>query len=199
MKLFNKYFLFALMAACLFSACSDDEYQAGEPVEGEYYYFPNTVASRIDLTKTASSFDVEVCRSVTGVAETINLAVTDGSEGIFTIPASVDFAADSQTATMTIGYDATKLAYDDYKTVTLKLTDGITPYGLSEYTFEAGIPAPWITLGKATYSDSFFFTTAVFSICIVLLLNTFFIRRRKAKRRPLFFGKTTGIFTSTTF
>lgn len=160
MKLFNKYFLFALMAACLFSACSDDEYQAGEPVEGEYYFFPNTVASRIDLTKMASSFNVEVCRSTTGVAETLSIAVTDGSEGAFSIPTSVDFAADSQVATLTIGYDASKLAYDDYKTVTLKLTDGVTPYGLSEYTFEAGIPAPWITLGKATYSDSFFFTNA---------------------------------------
>ena len=160
MKLFNKYFLFALMACSVFTACSDDDYQAGEPVEGEYYFFPNTAASRIDLSKSASSFDVEVYRSTTGVAETVNLAVTDGSEGVFTIPASVDFAADSQTATLTIGYDATQLAYDDYKTVTLKLTDGVTPYGLSEYTFEAGIPAPWVTLGKATYNDSFFFTNA---------------------------------------
>lgn len=157
MKLFNKYFLFALMAGFLFSACSDDEYQAGKPVEGEYYFFPNTVTSRINLTKTASSFDVEVYRSTTGMAETVNIAATDGSEGVFTIPANVDFAADSQVATLTIGYDATQLAYDDYKTVTLRLTDGVTPYGLSEYTFEAGIPAPWKTLGKATWNDSYFF------------------------------------------
>ena len=160
MKLSNTYFLFALMAGFLFSACNDDEYHAGEPVEGEYFFFPNTVTQRIDLTTDGSSFDIELYRSTTGEAVTANIAVKDTTEGIFTIPESVAFAADAQVTTITIGYDASKLEYDDYKGITLTLSQGATPYGISEYAFEVGIPAPWVTLGKATYSDSFFFVNA---------------------------------------
>ncbi|MCD8183995.1 MAG: hypothetical protein LUE99_13940 [Bacteroides sp.] len=97
-------------------------------------------------------------RSVTGSAATANLTVEDPS-GLFTIPTSVDFAADAETATIAIGYNPADIAYDDYAKITLSLegTGETTPYGSSVYTFEAGIPAPWKSIGKASFSDSYIF------------------------------------------
>lgn len=158
MKIFNTYFLMFVAYCCLFVACSDDDYQPGAPAEGEGFFFSNTLSSKINLDSKATSFEVQLGRSVTGNAATANLTVEDPS-GKFTIPTSVEFAADAATATLTISYDPTIMEYDDYITVTLSLKDAAqtTPYGLASYTFSAGIPAPWKTLGKAAFRDAFVF------------------------------------------
>lgn len=162
MKIFNKLFLLLTVSCCLFTSCSDDDdYKPGEPVEGQGFYFPNTLSSKINLDSKASSFDVQVDRSVTGEVVTANLTVDDPS-GIFTIPSSVDFPADAKSATIRIGYNPNDIKYDDYIKITLSLegTGETTPYGLSVYTFEVGIPAPWVSLGTATFSDSFIFSNS---------------------------------------
>lgn len=157
MKIFNKYFLMIIASCCLLTACGDDDdYKAGAPAEGQGIFFSNTASSKINLDSKATSFDVQIGRSVTGSAATVELTVEDPS-GKFTIPTSVSFAADVEMATLTIGYNPEELEYDAYTKITLavKGEENTTPYGFSTYTFEVGIPAPWKSLGKATYIDAF--------------------------------------------
>lgn len=159
MKIFNKYFLMIIASCCLLTACGDDDdYKAGAPAEGQGVFFSNTASSKINLDSKATSFDVKIGRSVTGSAATVELTVEDPS-GKFTIPTSVSFAADAEMATLTIGYNPEELEYDAYAkiTLTVKGEENTTPYGFSTYTFEVGIPAPWKSIGKATFSDAVIF------------------------------------------
>lgn len=146
-----------IASCCLFTACGDDDdYKAGAPAEGQGVFFSNTASSKINLDSKATSFDVQIGRSVTGSTATVELTVEDPS-GKFTIPTSVSFAADAEMATLTIGYNPEELEYDAYTKITLTVKGGgnTTPYGFSTYTFEVGIPAPWKSIGKATYIDAF--------------------------------------------
>lgn len=159
MKIFNKYFLMIVASCCLFTACGDDDdYKAGAPAEGQGVFFSNTASSKINLDSKATSFDVKIGRSITGSATTVELTVEDTS-GKFTIPTSVSFAADAEMATLTIGYNPEELEYDAYAKITLSVKgeENTTPYGFSTYTFEVGIPAPWKSIGKATFNDAYIF------------------------------------------
>lgn len=146
-------------SCCLFTACGDDDdYKAGAPAEGQGVFFSNTASSKINLDSKATSFDVKIGRSITGSATTVELTVEDTS-GKFTIPTSVSFAADAEMAMLTIGYNPEELEYDAYAKITLSVKgeENTTPYGFSTYTFEVGIPAPWKSIGKATFSDAAIF------------------------------------------
>lgn len=159
MKIFNKYFLMTVASCCLLAACGDDDdYKPGAPAEGQGVFFSNAVSSKINLDSKATSFDVQIGRSVAGSAATVELTVEDSS-GKFTIPTSVSFTADAEMATLKIGYNPEELEYDAYAKITLAVKDeeNTTPYGPSTYTFEVGIPAPWKSIGKAIFSDTFIF------------------------------------------
>lgn len=162
MKIFNKYFLMIIASCCLLTACGDDDdYKAGAPAEGQGVFFSNAASSKINLDSKATSFDVKIGRSVTGSAATVELTVEDPS-GKFTIPTSVSFAADAEMATLTIGYNPEELEYDAYAkiTLTVKGEENTTPYGFSTYTFEVGIPAPWKSIGKAKFIDTWMFESS---------------------------------------
>ena len=158
MKIFNKYFLLVVVSCCMFTACSEDDYTPGAPAEGQGFFFPNTISTTVALDSKATSFQVNVYRSVTGDAATANIVTNDPS-GKLTVPASVSFAADAATTTLTIGYDPADFEYDKYENVTLSFesTADYTPYGITSYTFKVGVPAPWKSLGKAAFSDAYTF------------------------------------------
>lgn len=163
MKTIYKHFYLALCSVLAFAmgACTEEvDYEPAEVPEGAQVYFPSTLPSQVNLDATASSFNVQIGRAATDAA-TVNLNATDES-GLFTIPTSISFAAGEKTANLTIGYDATKFEYDDYKSITLSIADenAKTPYGTSSYTFKVGIPSPWTSMGMCTYMDEFLFDNA---------------------------------------
>ena len=160
MKTIYKHFYLTLCAALAFAmgACTEEvDYVPATSPEGAQVYFPTTLASKIDLDVNGTSFNVQIGRSATEAA-TVGLAVTDES-GLFTVPSSVSFAAGEKMANLTITYDPATLEFDDYKQITIAIADesNKTIYGESSYTFKAGIPSPWTSLGMCTFSDYFMF------------------------------------------
>lgn len=160
MKAIYKHFYLTLCTVLAFAmgACTEEvKYTPAEAPEGAQVYFPNTLPTQMDLDVAATSFDVQIGRAATDAA-TVNITAADES-GLFTIPTSVSFAAGEKVANLTISYNPEEMEFDDYKSITLALADesSKTPYGTSSYTFKAGIPSPWTSLGKGTYSDAFMF------------------------------------------
>ena len=162
MKSINK--LFGTFAAvCLLlggAACTDEvEYTGAEPQNANQPYFPTNLASQIDLSEDATSFTVQLSRLATGSELTVNLEKSDDEDGLFTVPATATFAADATTADITISYDPANFELDEYMPLTLTVTsEGVdNPYGSNTYSFEAGIPAPYVTIGIATFTDNYYF------------------------------------------
>lgn len=159
MKKINVY-IFALISviALMVTACTEEvEYKAAGKPDNAQIYFSNTLKSNVELSKDATSFTVELRRIDTKEAVKVNLKSTDES-GLFTIPTSVDFEAGSEIGKINIGYDPETLEYDDFKVIALSIDDQTTPYGTAKYEFKAGIPAPWTSLGMATFRDEFWFS-----------------------------------------
>ncbi len=162
MKSINK--LFGTFAAvCLLlggAACTDEvEYTGAELQNANQPYFPTNLASQIDLAEDATSFTVQVSRLATGSELTVNLEKSDDENGLFSVPPTATFAADATTADITISYDPANFELDEYMPLTLTVTsEGVdNPYGSNTYSFEAGIPAPYVTIGTATFTDNYYF------------------------------------------
>lgn len=155
MKYINKI-LGLLLVALVAVACDPDaeNYTPGEKLSTAQVYFPTTMPAQVNLENSANSFDVTLSRISTDEAATVNLKVTNES-GLFTVPTSASFAAGAETTTISIGYEPAKLGYDNYQSLTIALadTEDTTPYGNASYTFKAGIPAPWKSIGKATFVE----------------------------------------------
>lgn len=142
-----------------FSACGDDvEYSPADKPVNAQVYFPTTNGATVALNKDKTSFEVTLMRIKTDEAITVPVTATGGA-GYFTFPASVSFAQGADKAMLSIGYNPEVLQYDAYSEITLTIGDEniTTPYGMSQYVFKAGIPAPWTSLGTATFSDAFLF------------------------------------------
>lgn len=150
----------AVAALTTWTSCNDEvEYTPAEVPGNAQVYFPSTNSSTIELSVDGSSFNVTVMRVNTDEAQTVSITAACESSN-YTIPSSVSFAQGEETGLLTIGYDADAMEYDDYTEITLTIADesATTPYGLSVYTFTAGIPAPWTSLGYCTYTDDFMTT-----------------------------------------
>lgn len=162
-KIINIFNIMLMLAvAAVFHACGDDvEYTPAEALSNAQVYFPSTNSATIDVSKSKTSFDVAIMRIKTDEAQTVNITAT-GGEGIYTIPSTASFAEGENSTFITIGYNPEDVEYDTYSEITLKLSDETitTPYGMSEYTFSVGIPAPWVSLGECTFYDNFLFVNS---------------------------------------
>ncbi|MCC8186263.1 MAG: hypothetical protein LIP08_01795 [Bacteroides sp.] len=161
MKSINKIFaiLSVICFSIAFTACTEEaKYTPADDPANAQVYFSN-ILSQVELESDKTSFEIELRRVDVSEALTVDITSTIESPDIFNFPASVSFADGEDIATFTIGYDPTLLEYDDFKEITLTITNEelTTPYGKAEYEFKAGIPAPWISLGEATFSDTFLF------------------------------------------
>lgn len=149
----------ALCVLLGFSACTEEaDYTPAELLANAQVYFPTTMPEQVDLKNDATSFVVELHRVKTDEAATVSLSAVDESK-LFTIPTSASFAAGENVANITISYDPAVLGFDSYKAITLAIADETytTPYGTGSYSFKAGIPSPWTSLGMATFTDTFIF------------------------------------------
>ena len=147
----------ALVCLFAFSACTEEvEYTPATPDKG--VYFPSTLPTQVNLSMEDSVFNVQIVRTDSVGEQTVALqAVTSDTTGIFTFPDSVTFADSAQTANITIAYDAEKLGYN-FVDITLSVDIAVaSSYGGNAYAFSAGIPEPWKSLGKAKFTDAFFF------------------------------------------
>lgn len=141
------------------ASCSDDlEYTPAELPDNAQVYFPNTNPTEIDLAGAESSFDVTIVRRKTDEALTVALDL-QGGEGNYSAPASVTFAAGEAATTVSISYDAAAIGPDNYQSITLSIADQTvtTPYGMSVYTFTAGIPETWTARHIGDYLYVHFF------------------------------------------
>lgn len=148
-----------LVLPLAFTACGDDvEYSPADKPVNAQVYFPTTNGATVDLNKDKTSFDVTLMRAKTDEAITVPITATGGGS-FFTIPTSVSFAQGVEKAVLSISYNPESLEYDAYSEIKLTIGDesATTPYGMAQYVFKAGIPAPWTSLGKATFSDAFLF------------------------------------------
>ena len=157
-KILSPLFVLSLLLGLITTACKEvlDYYPTG-PAGTAEVYFPSTLPATVALSQDMSvtSYDIQLYRVDKTNALTVNLSVENESPDIFNIPTTASFAAGSETTNITITYDPEKLGYDTYKNISITVLDETSPYGISVYEFKTYIPAPWKSLGMATYTDDF--------------------------------------------
>lgn len=163
MKLYNKF----LGAAAILSlglvaySCDDDNnsYTPGDLPDGEQVYIPQSQTGNYTAPEDQLyDFELTVMRSKTDDAVSVPVTVTPQGDDVivsaFTFPATVNFAAGSNTATYTFQCDATGLEYDEQQQFLFSIADEhTTPYGVSEIILTINKPAPWTLLGTGDYYD----------------------------------------------
>lgn len=158
MKL-NRFFIGLFCATALLTACSDDDdYQWAPMTGGNQVYFSNTLPSTINLSRSESSFNIPVSRVDSVAAGSYSVALQTESKFI-TAPANVTFNAGQRVANLTLNYLTDSLKYDDFQKATITITDeaNVNEYGAKSYTFNFGIPSPYVSLGKGTFTDNYWF------------------------------------------
>lgn len=156
-----KYLLMALVSVMAFThtACDDEvEYTpaGNEGVDG--VYFANDLSSSFELTKDASSFDVQISRGTEAGSVTVALSVEadEATLAIFTFPDSVTFEEGATTANINIAYNANALVFDQKYAFAITVpAEFASPYGNTTFSGVAVLPAPWVSLGMATVTDDF--------------------------------------------
>lgn len=144
-------------------ACTEEpDYEKAATPAGIQAYFSNTLGSKVELSKTASSFSVTVSRSTSEDPAIINLNSSCNYPG-YDIPGTVSFDKGESTASIVIGYN-NRQAYEEWATITLTVGDeeSTTPYGDTSYTFKAGIPLLGLLLA---WPPSAMVSSAVLMVC----------------------------------
>lgn len=157
MKKYIESVMLMLLGMVVFTACSDDDndYQWAT-ASGEQVFFNKDLPTKYDISYSETSFKIPVSRIKTDDAITVGIELTD-TNNVYKAPASVSFAAGEATADIVISYDPEKFEYNDYKAATLTIADDYaTAYGLKSFSFTAGVPMTWSSLGKGTYVDGWF-------------------------------------------
>jgi len=150
-----KIFILAAVAivAGLFAACSDDDFKAGPAVSGTQVYFPESIAAEYSIGDEVSEIVIPVMRVVGTEAQTVAVLADDKS-GLFSIPASVSFAAGEKKAELVMTFDRTQLEDGTDYPISFLLNDeeNTTPYGNSQLAITV-TPWPWELLGTGLFRD----------------------------------------------
>jgi len=158
-SILNIYSALFLCMLFVFASCTDEaKYDPAAQLTNQQIYFPNTLPAKQELSKEKTSFNIELKRLDKADDFSVILKVSQEGED-FVIPTIANFAAGEESTTITIAYDPDALEYDDFHPVTISLADVsyTTYYGKSDYKFEAGVPAPWESIGKGQYMDNWAF------------------------------------------
>lgn len=162
----NKILALGVLALLGFTSCDDPkepEYTPADKLSGDQVYFPNTEASSIALVSEQASFDFSLCRVVDTNAATVALTSSatssDGkpTDGIFTVPASVNFAAGQKEIKVPVAVDYNRVLVGVSYTLTVNVDNGGVddPYANTSKTFTIEY-SPWTPW--ELYSDSYLAT-----------------------------------------
>lgn len=163
MKIFNKLIsaLMVLPVVAALTACSDDDgkYTPAEKLTTAQVYFSNQMPTTVTLlTEGEGVVNVTLNRIKTDEALTVNLVATQPEEQAlqFNVPASVTFAEGENSVGIDVTYDPSEVEYDTNYKLTIAISDEeyTTPYGTSAYSFTGSAPAPWESLGMATFTEN---------------------------------------------
>lgn len=153
MKKNMKYTLIALLAVFGLASCdkNDYEYSAPETVAGAQVYFPTTNATSFELKTLDGEFLIPVTRVDTTQALNANVSSSCTSDK-YTVAEAVAFEANQKESMIKVSYSG--LEYDVMDTLTITLDESVTtPYGGNKCVLLVGAPAPWVSLGEATFVD----------------------------------------------
>lgn len=167
MKTLYSYFsmLGFMLLYMVLGACTDEVDYSPADVPGHVQaYFPNNMASKVEMDRKGNSFTVEVSRIDARTETTIELTSEDKS-GKFNIPSQVTFKAGESVAPIVITYNYSEenFPFDEYFPITLTLADKEfdTAYAGITYSFVVGVPSPFKKIGYAVYKDSEYFGVPV--------------------------------------
>ena len=149
--------LAVLFAMTTLYSCKDDAavYEPAERLENDQVYFPSTNSLSLNASSIANSHEIAIARVKTDNAATVPLTLTGGN-GLYSIPASVTFNSGQAATTFQISYDPEEVGFDNFNDLVISIGEAYkTPYGISDYAFKIGIPAPWKSLGTGTIVDGF--------------------------------------------
>ena len=156
MKLIKNLF-YVLAATLTLASCSDDmDYTPAPKETGPAVYFSSDAEDVIEIAVDATSVTVPVYRMSGDEQLTVAVDHTQPAGNLFTVPASVTFAAGETKAEMTISFDFAKIEPDAQYVITLAIsdTDATTQYGAESYTFAICYPAPYKSIGVCTFTDN---------------------------------------------
>lgn len=153
MKKTIQYLALAFAAVSVLASCVEKapDYEAAAPVGNSEVFFAPNLPATYNLKGNEGTLSVAVSRVSATSGLTVNL--TSSASGEFTVPSSVTFDAGSKTAQIDITFDPDDLMEEMEYPFTLTLTDETTPYGASEYSFVASIPASWVVFAKGTLTE----------------------------------------------
>ena len=152
---------FASLAVIGLSQCGDNiQYYDMTGEKGDGVYFPQG-SSYITLVDGENSFTVPVCRTETSGNLKFNLNVLEdknNTSGAFTVDNEVIFADGEDTAYVTVGYDISKLEYENTQKITLEIAPEVAwNYGAIQTQLSMVRPADWIELGTGYFTDYYWF------------------------------------------
>lgn len=153
-----------MAVAGMLASCSDDDYEKGEVASGSQlmgvtFGTDNIVTEELDPTEP-TSYTITVYRSDANAAEALSvpLTVLSNTEDIFTVPASVDFAAGSTEAGVVVSFDEAEIgvSYDlevalDERYVNPYKETSTTSYALNVTRVK------WNPIGTGTWCDGFWY------------------------------------------
>ena len=134
------YMVLLSLVAFAISSCTSDYDYTGAPKVANEVFFSNTQESKIELSKSNSSFVVTLHRVKTEGEQTVLLKYTADEGSIFSVPSQVTFADGKAEAPITITYNPENLQYGTYNggTISVASEDCDTTYGIGSFTFKAG-------------------------------------------------------------
>lgn len=134
------YMVLLSLVALAISSCTSDYDYTGAPKVANEVYFSNAQQSKIELSKSNSSFVITLHRVKTEGEQTVLLKYTADEGSIFSVPNHVTFADGKAEAPITITYNPENLQYGTYNggTISVASEDCDTTYGIGSFTFKAG-------------------------------------------------------------
>ena len=144
------------LVALAISSCTSDYDYTGAPKVANEVYFSNTLQSKIELSKSNSSFVVTLHRVETKGELTVLLNYTPDEGSIFSVPNHVTFADGEAEVPITITYNPEDLQYGTYNggTISVANEDYNTTYGIGSFTFEAGA-TEWMDINTNKSTGAF--------------------------------------------
>ena len=168
MKL-NRILSIALLipAMVALNSCADDyavdtDYTPAEVVDGPQVYFHETISTDVPVTEAEPNFSIDFYRVSSESEDVVELKL-EAEEGVlelFEMPDFVTFAAGSKVATLqckALFPDDEHMPYDKVFPVKISVAkaEDATLYAFSSLTFNIVRPAPWKSLGKGKFCDTF--------------------------------------------